>query len=703
MASSKELCSIREWAPLTEVIEQIPARLQRGFFPANLNLTCVDATEEFLALGSDAGIVFWYNRHTGEMQKLKAEVATRITCVRIVNSVEYMVAAGCANGQVSIFQIQKELPRDLDLVAPCTRNRPIERYTIRDLHKCVVSCCEWSKNGMKLYSGDRQGVVVLTEFDYQAHLSKSVEILSEAYEIVQLSVQHSHLLVATLYRCIVCQLDALTSQWTITQVGKKDRKQLIDCGAVFLKKQAQLICGRPGLRFWVADAAGNVSKTVLFRDAVLRSPTWEIPILNPKQRSEPSSSHQAAAASTSTKLFGTEDGEVGYVASSNFRQLYLYDGHDSLLVTHDDATLYILNLDRLKVEAVARGFRKILDFCVCGKEIFVLEGDRTLLRLAPLPEPPNKTVKVIFNPLMPPPVPVLGSYSQLESPVELQAEPVLQCAEECFELSPTEQVDLNVPIEMAVESPLVQQSRRLEIFRRIGQMDFEQSIVHTSRKTSVGKSPEANGSGIVEIGHETHELKLPLTNAATLMEASYCQMENNGLVSPLDMKAAFLAHLPDALSPTTLQKTVAEKAKTLAAEMDLPEVHLAPLSQEELHAAHVQAAQLSESLIKSYPTHLEEASVQTASLKNPLNTSDEYHAGQPVDGIRALAPAKPKMAPLKFVMSQPKPKLSLDKERDEEEYTSFLPDFRRAGDPLRKETPPTSDSTTSSEWEFLDN
>ncbi|XP_016958734.1 WD repeat-containing protein CG11141 [Drosophila biarmipes] len=706
MASSKELCSIREWAPLTEVIEQIPARLQRGFFPANLNLTCVDATEEFLAMGSDAGIVFWYNRHTGEMQKLKAEVATRITCVRIVNSVEYMVAAGCANGQVSIFQIQKELPRDLDLVAPCTRSRPIERYTIRDLHKCVVSCCEWSKNGMKLYSGDRQGVVVLTEFDYQAHLSKSVEILSEAYEIVQLSVKQSHLLVATLYRCIVCQLDPVTSQWSITQVGKKDRKQLIDCGAIFLRKQAanqaQLVCGRPGLRFWVADAAGNVSKTVLFRDAVLRSPTWEIPILNPKPRSEPSSSQHASAASTSTRLLGSE---AGYVASSNFRQLYLYDGHDSLLVTHDDATLYILNLDRLKVEGVARGFRKILDFCVCGKEIFVLEGDRTLLRLAPLPEPPNKTVKVIFNPLMPPPVPILGSshYSQLESPVEPQAEGVLQSAEECFEQSPVEELDLNVPVEMAVESPLVQQNRRLEIFRRIGQMDFDQSIVHSSRKTAVGKSPEAACSGIVEIGHETHELRLPLTNAATLMEASYCQLENNGLASPLDMKAAFLAHLPDALSPITLQKTVAEKAKALAEELDLPEVHLAPLSQEELQAVQVHTPQLSESLIKCYPTHLEEASVQTASRENPINTEDDYHAGQPVDGIRAAAPSKPKMAPLKFVMAQPKLKLELAEDKEEEEYTSFLPDFRRAGDPLRKETPATTDSNTSSEWEFLDN
>lgn len=362
------------------------------------------------------------------------------------------------------------------------------------------------------------------------HLSKSVEILSEAYEIVQLSVRQSYLLVATLYRCIVCQMDAQTSQWNITQVGKKDRKQLIDCGAIFLKKQEankpQLVCGRPGLRFWVADAAGNVSKTVIFRDAVLRSPTWEIPILNPKQRSEPSGTHHTSASTSSTRHSGLADGDVGYVASSNFRQLYLYDGHDSLLVTHDDATLYVLNLDRLKVEAVARGLRKILDFCVCGKEIFVLEGNRTLLRLAPLPEPPNKTAKVIFNPLMPPPVPVLGSHlSQLESPIELQAEPVLQNAEECFELSPVEQLNLNVPIEIAVESPLTQQNRRLEIFRRIGEMDFEQSIVHTNRKTSVGKPPEASGVGIVEIGHETHELRLPLTNAATLMEASYCQME----------------------------------------------------------------------------------------------------------------------------------------------------------------------------------
>ncbi|KAL9919388.1 WD repeat-containing protein CG11141-like isoform 2-T2 [Glossina fuscipes fuscipes] len=75
----------------------------------------------------------------------------------------------------------------------------------------------------------------------------------------------------------------------------------------------------------------------------------------------------------------------------NFRNIYAYAGQDSLIVTHDESELYVLNLDSLQVEAVAKGFRKIIDFRVCGKEIFILEGQRTLLRLAPTPEEPNKT------------------------------------------------------------------------------------------------------------------------------------------------------------------------------------------------------------------------------------------------------------------------------------------------------------------------
>lgn len=72
--NSKELYAIREWAPLTDVFDRIPTRISRGLFPADLNITCIDAIEEFIALGSDAGIVFWYNRYSGQIQKLKSEV-----------------------------------------------------------------------------------------------------------------------------------------------------------------------------------------------------------------------------------------------------------------------------------------------------------------------------------------------------------------------------------------------------------------------------------------------------------------------------------------------------------------------------------------------------------------------------------------------------------------------------------------------------
>ncbi|XP_011184188.2 WD repeat-containing protein CG11141 [Zeugodacus cucurbitae] len=627
--NSKELYSIREWAPLTDIMEKIPLRMIRalGIFPADLNITCVDAISEFIALGSDAGIVFWYDRYTGELQKLRTEFPARITCVKIVNSVEYMIAAGNGSGQVSVFQIQKQLPPDLNLVAPCARAKPIERYNIRDLHSCAISCVEWSKNGMKLYSGDRQGVVVLTEFDFQAHISKATEILSEAYEIVQLSVCQSYLLVSTLYRSIVCQFTTATGQWQVTQVGKKDRKVLSDCGGIFLKQQNSrpfLICGRPGLRFWIADAEGNVEKTLLFREAVARSPTWEIPILNPKS--------MGGERSTTSYTNVADSDEI----NRSFGAIRLYKGDEKLIVTHDESTLYLLNLDRLRVEAVARGFRKILDFCVCDKEIFVLEGSRSLLRLAPKPEKPSKTAKVIFNPSMPPPVPLLGAAiaGSLDSPAESFEPPEQPVgkAEECFELPPVELLNLNVPIELAVESPRAEQNRRLEIFNQISEMDFDQSILHHSgisqsgggRKKRTRHSRErelaakcsnevaapTKSQGIVEIGRvvepETDletaiktltavevvevkpHVKQTTTTKPTLMNSSFCAItmtkntesdkvsKSNETTLKNKPKCGSISTPLSPASPEAAKQKLPIKPKSLAEELNLAGIAFGP-------------------------------------------------------------------------------------------------------------------------------
>lgn len=69
-----EIRDLREWNPLPELHAQIPLRVQRNLFLQDLSITCVQVLEEFVILGSDAGIVFWFNRSKGEMQRLHTEV-----------------------------------------------------------------------------------------------------------------------------------------------------------------------------------------------------------------------------------------------------------------------------------------------------------------------------------------------------------------------------------------------------------------------------------------------------------------------------------------------------------------------------------------------------------------------------------------------------------------------------------------------------
>lgn len=76
-----------------------------------------------------------------------------------------MVACGTVDGNISIFQIPKLCP---EWIPECLKpkNKQVERYTVSELHKSSISALEWSKNGMKLFSGDKNGVVVLTEIDF---------------------------------------------------------------------------------------------------------------------------------------------------------------------------------------------------------------------------------------------------------------------------------------------------------------------------------------------------------------------------------------------------------------------------------------------------------------------------------------------------------------------------------------------------------
>lgn len=65
---------LREWAPLVNLVNKIPVSVQRGLLFHDVSITCVDLVEEFMALGSNVGIVFWYNRKSGSVERLQTEV-----------------------------------------------------------------------------------------------------------------------------------------------------------------------------------------------------------------------------------------------------------------------------------------------------------------------------------------------------------------------------------------------------------------------------------------------------------------------------------------------------------------------------------------------------------------------------------------------------------------------------------------------------
>jgi hypothetical protein len=65
---------LREWNPLTSFLKQIPPKAQKGLVTLDLNFTTVAAVEEYIAVGTNVGLVYWYNRKTDVLDRLRTEV-----------------------------------------------------------------------------------------------------------------------------------------------------------------------------------------------------------------------------------------------------------------------------------------------------------------------------------------------------------------------------------------------------------------------------------------------------------------------------------------------------------------------------------------------------------------------------------------------------------------------------------------------------
>lgn len=62
--------------PLQSSFHQlIPARAQRGLSTFDVEFTCLDADESYLAIGSNVGIAYLVNREKDDLHKLKDNVS----------------------------------------------------------------------------------------------------------------------------------------------------------------------------------------------------------------------------------------------------------------------------------------------------------------------------------------------------------------------------------------------------------------------------------------------------------------------------------------------------------------------------------------------------------------------------------------------------------------------------------------------------
>ncbi|EZA50351.1 WD repeat-containing protein CG11141 isoform X1 [Ooceraea biroi] len=510
---------LREWAPLSILLQQIPAKKQNGIFMQDISFTCIAVLPEFIAIGTNHGLIYWYNREKQDLQRLRCENAnSKVTCIKVISTVDYMIAAGNEQGVITIFQIPKSPPDSLPETLKPKQKKQVERYSISGLHNTTLTAVEWSKNGMKLFSGDKDGLVVLTEIDFYMHLSKSSKLLNEKYPIIQLSYQQGLLLVSTTLRTILVNRN---ENGKVTQVGQKERKTLGKLGAIFGSRQnyAQepvIYASRPGLRLWQADKAGIVLKTLIFKDAV-RSSHTEVALLNPapegskKNRGEPS--------------FGI-----------------VLPFCDDLLVTYCDDVVYVVNPNTIAITSIVNDLRHVTDVSCTKDEIFILEGERNILRIAYYPE--NNTfvsgeTKIALDPL--------SSFAEYSKPVtdgileltwklkensivpaipfaKISPTNIIQSvgivptvtvgtdvditnAEEAVEIPPIVPINLSTPLITDInkipehndtsERKKAEEARnndRREIFQRIGQQEFEDVVFTPEKRQKKSRSRTANGN-----------------------------------------------------------------------------------------------------------------------------------------------------------------------------------------------------------------
>ncbi|KAG1681766.1 Tectonin beta-propeller repeat-containing protein 2 [Nymphon striatum] len=363
--------SLKDYGPMLNLMNLLPSKAQRGISTFPLKVNCLDAIETEIVVGCNIDTLFLYSRKSKNLRRLKCGSSDmeNITAIKLISSIELMVAAGSSSGALIIFRIPVH-PNNQAI------NGIMEKYHVQKLHKHQITCLKWSQNAMKLYSGDSSGLVTCTNIFYDNHGSSTAEILREDSSIVQLDYYQQLLLVSTTNRVFVCYV---TENNRIMQVGAKPRKFPGNFGAQFYQSDLPLqrkhenivFTCRPGLRIWKANASGVVSETILFKDAF--------------------SKNMATA-----KLLGTVNNHSKSMQSDlQFGLLLLYE--TKYLVTFTKNYIFIIDSTNSEIVGSFQSAHSIADICITNDEILVLQQSSVIIRLANKPEEVHHATNTVIN------------------------------------------------------------------------------------------------------------------------------------------------------------------------------------------------------------------------------------------------------------------------------------------------------------------
>ncbi|XP_014915506.1 tectonin beta-propeller repeat-containing protein 2 isoform X2 [Poecilia latipinna] len=345
---------LREFCPLYYLLNAIPAKVQRGFRSVLVYLTALDSSSDFLAVGSSIGMLYLYCRRVAHMNKYSMEgKCDAITAVKLLSCFDDLVAAGTASGRVVVFQLVSPLPG---------RNKQLRRFDVVSLHKGSITSLTWSANGMKLFSGDDKGRVVFSALDLDQGVCKPVLLLEEPSGVVQMEYRHQVLLVSTQQRSVLY----CTQKQEVLQLGTKPRKRTGRFGACFLpalckQSDLQVYAARPGLRLWRSNVRGEVEETRLLKSFFDK----QIPQFELFPRPGPVGAYRPA------------DRQLGLL-SCFFREGWI--------LSWNEYSIYVFDCLNEVIIGCLESSGDIVSVSSCENEIFVLKGDREIVRLSSNPE-----------------------------------------------------------------------------------------------------------------------------------------------------------------------------------------------------------------------------------------------------------------------------------------------------------------------------